>query len=319
MTPALDNPAMKIGPLVTIIVPSFNQGRFIRETIASCLAQDYRPIEIVVMDGGSKDETVEVLRSFDAPELRWRSKPDRGVVDAVNKALGEARGDILTIQSSDDLFMPGAVTAAVDALRKRPDAALVYGDVELIDGNSKRLGADVQGDFDLAEYLGRFQYIPQPGTCFTREALRAVPRWRDEYSYAADADFWMRIATRLPVIKLDRLVGRYRYHADQRDTQRARIARDWEGAVRDLLASGTLDTRQRRFASMGIHLAHHRYLAEDAWWPRTRALYRALTANPGGLIDPRFPKRELLPGREPIWALLSRIKRSLGFKPRGTS
>ncbi len=306
-------------PLVTIIVPSFNQGRFIRETIESCLSQDYRPIEIVVMDGGSKDETVAVLQSFDAPELRWRSEPDGGVVDAVNKALSKARGDILTIQSSDDVFLPGAITAAVSALRARADAAIVYGDVELIDEHSNQIGADTQGDFDLCAYLGRFQYIPQPGTFFTREALRAVPFWRQEYSYAADADFWMRIAVQLPVIKLHRLIARYRYHADQRDTQRARIARDWEGAVRDLLAHGELSPMQRRFAEMGIHLAHHRYLADDAWWPRTCALYRALLANPVGVLDRRFPKRELLPGRQPLWAILSRVKRSLGLKPRGSA
>lgn len=306
------------GPLVSIIVPSYNQGRFIRETIESCLAQDYRPIEVVVMDGGSKDDTVAVLQSFDAPELHWRSEPDRGVVDAVNKAIAAAKGDILTIQSSDDVFLPGAIAAAVDAFRSNPDAALVYGDVELIDEHSRRIGCDIQGDFDLADYLGRFQYVPQPGTFFTRAALRVAPQWREAYSYAADADFWMRIAARLPVVKLSRLVARYRYHSEQRDTQRARIARDWEGAVSDLLAHGTLDAAQRRSARMGVHLAHFRYLPEDAWWQRSRALYRALMAHPAAVFDRRFPKRELLPGRAPLWAFLSRVKRGLGFKPRGT-
>jgi len=305
-------------PLVSIIVPSFNQGRFIRETIASCLNQDYRPLEVLVMDGGSKDETVDVLRSFVAPELRWRSEPDHGVADAVNKGIAAAAGDILTIQSSDDVFLPGAVAAAVDAFRANPGAGLVYGDVELIDEDSRLIGADRQGGFDLAHYLGRFDYIPQPGTFFTRPALQVAPGWREEYSYAADADLWMRIATRLPVIKLDRFVARYRYHAEQRDMQRARIARDWEGAVRDLLAQGQLTARQRRFALMGVHLARHRYLSEDAWWARTRELYRAAWANPSAVPDRRFPKRELLPGRAPLWGFLSRMKRGLGLKPRGT-
>jgi glycosyltransferase involved in cell wall biosynthesis len=301
-----------------VIVPSYNQGRFIRETIESCLAQDYRPLEILVMDGGSKDDTVAVLKSIDAPELRWRSEPDRGVAEAVNKGITASSGDILTIQSSDDVFLPGAVAAAVHALLAQPGAALVYGDVELIDENSRHIGADRQGDFDLAEYLGRFQYIPQPGTFFTRLALKAAPGWRDEYSFAADADFWMRIAARRSVIKLNRLVARYRYHSEQRDTQRSRIARDWEGAIRDLLAQGTLSPAQRRFAMMGVHLANHRYLPEGAWWPRTCELYRAMLANPQGLLDRRFPKRELLPGRVPLWAWMSRVKRRLGLKPRNS-
>lgn len=307
----------KPAPLVTIVIPSFNQGKFIRETIASCLAQDYRPIEILVMDGGSTDDTVAVLESFQASELRWWSEPDGGVADAVNKGMAHARGEILTIQSSDDVFLPGAITAAVDALRSAPDAGLVYGDVELIDEHSNPIGADRQGPFEMAAYLGRFQYIPQPGTCFTRAALQLAQGWREEYSYAADADFWMRIAARLPVCKLDRLVAKYRYHPEQRDTQRARIARDWAGAVRDLLANASLSQRERRFAAMGVHLATYRHLPNDAWWERTLALYRAILANPGAALDARFPKRELLPGRVPLWALLSRLKRGLGLKPRG--
>src|SRR5262249_21339914 len=145
-------------PLVSIIIPSFNQGRFIRETIESCLSQDWRPIEILVMDGASRDETIEVLKSFRAPVLRWSSEPDRGVVDAVNKRSPRARGDILTIKSSDDVFLPGALRAAVEALLADPGAGLVYGDVELIDAESRHIGADQQGSFDFADYLGRLQY-----------------------------------------------------------------------------------------------------------------------------------------------------------------
>jgi len=81
--------------LVSIVVPSFNQGRYIGETLRSCLAQDYRPIEILVMDGGSTDDTVSVLRSFGAPELSWWSAPDAGVANAVNKGLRRAKGEII--------------------------------------------------------------------------------------------------------------------------------------------------------------------------------------------------------------------------------
>jgi glycosyltransferase involved in cell wall biosynthesis len=303
-------------PLVSIIVPSFNQGKFIRETIESCLSQDYRPIEILVMDGGSKDQTVAVLKSFDAPELQWWSEPDRGVVDAVNKGLERAKGEVLTIQSSDDVFLPGAISAAVEALARAPDAGLVYGDVELIDEHSTQIGADKLGEFDLAAYLGRFQYVPQPGTCFTRAALAAVGGWREHISYAADADFWMRIACRFPVAKVTGWLARYRYHDEQRDTQRARISRDWVGAVSELIASGSLNARERRHARMGIHLARYRYAAPTAWRERTAAVYAAALANPAGIFNSHFPKRDLLIGRAPIKAWLSRIKQRLGFRPR---
>jgi glycosyltransferase involved in cell wall biosynthesis len=303
-------------PLVSIVIPSFNQGRFIRETIDSCLLQDYRPIEILVFDGGSKDETVSVLQSIDASELHWWSEPDRGVVEAVNKGLARSCGAIITIQSSDDVFLPGAIKTMVEALLAAPDAGLVYGDVELIDAESRLIGRDVQGDFDFCAYLGRLQYIPQPGACFTRAAYAATGEWRDSVSYAADADFWMRMACRFGAVHVPRLVARYRYHDEQRDIQRARIARDWTAAVNDLVSNNSLTPRHRRFARMGTALARYRYAPPRAWAIRTRNLYAALIANPMAVTDRRFPRRELLPGRDPLWRRLSHIKRALGFKPR---
>ena len=303
--------------LVTVVIPSFNQGRFIRETIDSCLSQDYRPLEILVFDGGSKDETVAVLQSYSVPELQWWSKPDKGVVDAVNKGLIQAKGNILTIQSSDDVFLPGAVSAAVQKLTASPELHLVYGDVELIDENSNQIGEDKQPGFSLCEYLGRLQYIPQPGTFFSREAMVATGGWREEFSYAADADYWMRMLCRFPAANLQRSVARYRYHSAQRDTQNEKIARDWVAAVQNLIQSDALSRPEHRYARMGIELAKYRYAPVEQWWYRTRKLYRAAAINPAAVMHSNFPKRELLPGREPIWKQLSRLKRSLGFSPRG--
>ncbi len=303
-------------PLVSIIIPSFNQGKFIRETIESCLNQDYRPIEILVIDGGSKDETVAVLKSFDAPELQWISEPDKGVVDAANKGMARAKGDILTIQSSDDVFLPGAIATAVAHLVNDPELGIIYGDVELIDQHSNLIGKDIQGDFNFADYLARFQYIPQPGTCFTRTAMLATGQWRDSVSYSADADFWIRIATKFRIKKINSMLARYRYHDEQRDTQQSKIARDWDSSITDLLASGMIEKKFERYAKMGIHLAYYRYSGKSNWKFRTQKLYAAFFSNPRAVFDSRFPKRELLPWRDPLWAFLSRIKRSLGFKPR---
>ena len=303
--------------LVSIIIPSYNQGKYIKETIDSILAQDYHPFEIFVMDGGSSDETVSVLKSYgNIPELKWTSEPDDGVVDAVNKGMAQARGDILTIQSSDDVFLPGALTAAVEKLSQNVDIGLVYGDVQYIDEHSQVTGEDILGEFDLREYLGRLTYIPQPGTCFTRAAMQHAGGWRKNVSYVADADFWLRIVTKFPVVKLDQFVGLYRYHPEQRDTQREQIARDWETSILDLIDCGILNSQEKRYAEMGIHLAKYRYTPETSWIQRTRELYYAMLINPFAVVDKRFPKKELFPGRTPIWAFLSRIKRALGMPPR---
>ena len=116
------------------------------------------------------------------------------------------------------------------------------------------------------------------------------------------------IALRFPVRKLNRVMARYRYHPLQRDRQRASISRDWERMVRDLIANEPLDGRTRRYARSGIFLARHRYADPRRWWTRTKALYGALFANPAAVTHPGFPKRELLPGREPIWKQLSRAE-----------
>lgn len=304
-------------PLVTVVIPSFNQGRFIRETIESVLSQDYRPLEVIVMDGGSTDETSSVLEAYRGrAEIRIWSETDEGVVDAVNKGLAQARGKVLAIQNSDDVYLPGAISAAVEVLRRNPDVALVFGEVELIDENSRVTGKDALAAFDLAEYLGRLTYIPQPAAFFRAETTRTVGGWRAEVSYVADADCWIRIALRFRVLKMDRLMARYRYHPGQRDRHRDRILRDWERMAAGLGSVPGMTPRLARYARMGVHLARYRYTPEERWLGRSFHLYRAALANPGALTHRNFPKRELLPGRRPIWALLSRIKRAMGLRPR---
>lgn len=296
---------------LSIIIPSFNQGRFIAETIESCLQQDYKEFEILVQDGASCDETISVLERFNDPRLSWVSEKDAGVADAVNRGLDRVTGDVVAFQSSDDVYLPGAFTAMVEAFRSNPSTFLFFGDIELIDEYSSLLGQDVQGPFKLTEYLGRLSYVPQPAAFFRRECLGAVGGWRPEVSYVADADFWLRISTRFNVAHIPRLVARYRYHSSQRDRHTDRILNDWIRCIDDLVRSQHLSDRERRFARMGQALAVHRYTPESQWWLRTVALYRAYWACPEALFDSRAPKRQLFPARDPIWAGLSAVKQQL--------
>lgn len=300
-------------PLLSIVIPSYNQGGFIRETIDSALAQDYRPIEILVFDGASKDETVRVLESYaGAPELQWWSEPDRGVVDAVNKGLARARGEIVAIQSSDDVYMPGAFSRVMAELASDPDTALIYGDVELIDAQSRPGGHTTLRPFDLAEYIGKLTFIPQPAAFFRADAMRAAGEWRDDISYAADAEFYLRIASRFPVRKIDHVLARYRHHEAQRDKESTRVPRDWATAIEPWKRNA--DSRIRRFARGGIWMIRHKYTPPGRWALRAWYVYRMVLANPAVL--PRLDKRELIPGHERIWRFLSRVKRTLGISSR---
>lgn len=301
-------------PLVSIIVPSYNQGRFIRETIDSVLSQDYRPIELIVMDGASTDETVSVLQSYgERPELRWRSERDSGVVDAVNKALAEAQGEIIAIQSSDDFYTPGAIKTAVDEFERDPALGLLYGDVEYVDEDSKPLTRTSLPPFDLHEYIGKITYIPQASAFFRASAMRDAGGWRDDVSYAADAEFFLRISLKHRTRKIDALLARYRYHAAQRDKEQARVSRDWEKAIEPFTRDA--DPKIRRAAKGSVWLVRNVYTPKEQWLRRGWYSYRMALANPAMLRH--MEKRDLLIGWEPLMRVLSRVKQGLGFRPRG--
>lgn len=300
--------------LLSIIIPSYNQGAYIRETIDSILSQDYRPIEILVLDGASKDDTVGVLESYaGTPELRWSSEPDHGVVDAVNKGLARARGEIVAIQSSDDVYAPGAFSVVMNEFASAPDISLIYGDVEYIDAQSQPIGRTNLPPFDLGSYIGKLTFIPQPAAFFRASAMRVAGGWREDISYAADAEFYLRMASRDHVRKIDRVLARYRYHEAQRDKESTRVPLDWAKAIEPWTRDA--NPRIRRLARSGIWLVRHHYTAPRQWIRRTWYSYRMVLANPAVLRH--MDRRDLLPGREPIWRLLSRVKRALGFRARG--
>ena len=120
---ALDEP-----PRITIVTPSFNQGQYIEAAIRSVLRQEYPNLEYIILDGGSTDESVSVIERY-APYLaHWASAADDGPAQAINRGLARATGDILGWLNADDLYLPGALWAAAEALARQPDAALVYGE-----------------------------------------------------------------------------------------------------------------------------------------------------------------------------------------------
>ncbi|NQU09475.1 glycosyltransferase [bacterium] len=179
-------------PLVSIITPSFNQVRFLPDTLRSVREQAYRPIEHIVVDGGSTDGSVEVLRA--TAGIRWVSEPDRGPVDALNKGFALAQGQVLAWLNSDDLFYPDTVGSAVRALRDT-GADMVYGDVDMVDEECRRVLKVCRGiPFELATLLHGLDYIGQQTAFFRRDLLARAGPPREDYQNSYDYELWIRFA-----------------------------------------------------------------------------------------------------------------------------
>jgi glycosyltransferase involved in cell wall biosynthesis len=292
-------------PLVTIVIPSYNQGRFLAETLDSVFAQDYRPLEILVLDGASQDESVAVLKRYDGrPGFWWKSEPDKGVVDAVNQGLARARGEICGILSSDDCYTPGAVREAVEALNQDPSRLLVYADAEYMDAGGRTTGRTRVGPYSRENLLSRRTFIVQSSAFFRTRSAREEGGWRPSVSFVADNDLWLRMALLGPFARVAGVWSRYRFHEAQRDTQQERIVREWRQAVADVWPR--LSRRLRRAARLGCHLTAYRYSGHRPWWERTRTLYAAVATDPRCVLAPDFPRIELL---QPARRLLSWCKR----------
>ena len=304
---------MAENPLVSIIVPSYNQGRFIRRTLESILSQDYRPIEIIVIDGASTDETVAILREFSsAPELQWVSEPDSGVVEAVNKGFQKARGEIGAIQSSDDFYLPGAISAGVAALNADPELAFAFGDIAKVDADGKELSRTQLPDYSLEAVLSLETWIPQPSTFFRMAMAKSLGGWREEVPYAADTDLWLRMALQAPATKIPRLMAERSMHEGQRDGHGDRIVRDYALAIDTLPGLPMATARVRGAARAGKWLMANRYGRKPGELVRVGRLWRAaLSFSP---IFRRYPLRDFIPGGPQLRAAASRWARAVGLR-----
>lgn len=316
MKPALVNPSIRQlpplaeRPLVSIVVPSFNQGRFIRATIDSVLQQAYRPLEIIVVDGGSRDETVEVLKSYgDLSELRWTSEPDKGVADAVNKGFQRARGDVIGIQSSDDWYAPGALAAAVEALRAPAAPALVYADFVTTDAEGRELFRSEIGEYSLERFLSKQTWVPQPSAFFRAAVLPELHGWNPAY-FVCDTEFWLRLAFRYPAHKEHGVWAQRRMHAEQRNRKAGEIVASYWRMVRESADLQAAPAELRRAAHCGAHLTAMRYQAGRSTWSATLSLWRAIAAWPAILPTVRHSPL-LVPGRMQLAGLRNRIGKLL--------
>jgi glycosyltransferase involved in cell wall biosynthesis len=200
-------------PLVTIVTPSFNQAAFIEETINSVLNQSYDPIEYLVIDGGSTDGSVEILKRYEG-RLRWISEPDQGQGDAINKGFRLAKGSLLGWLNADDLLYPNAVSTIVTHFRTNPASAFVYGDALAIDRQGHAYGRRTHVapcNFDLLLHQGDF--IVQPSAFWRAELWQKIGELDLAWRYVLDYDYWLRVAQKYDLAYIPQFLSKERLYA----------------------------------------------------------------------------------------------------------
>lgn len=204
-------------PLVSIVTPSFNQAEYLEETIRSVLEQDYPRIEYIVIDGGSTDGSVDVIKKYEDRIAFWVSERDRGQTDAINKGLERAKGEILAWINSDDTYHPKAVGEAVEFLMNHPNVAMVYADCNFIDEQGRVIGKFASRQTDYKKLRRGYVHIPQQTTFFRAAYWREVAPLDPSFYFAMDYDLWVRIAARAPIKYLPgRTWANFRIHASSK-------------------------------------------------------------------------------------------------------
>ncbi len=249
---------------VSIITPSFNQAAYLEQTILSVLDQDHADIEYIVMDGGSSDDSVDIIRKYQDRLAYWASEGDEGQADALNKGFSHATGEIVAWLNSDDYYLPGAISAAVQIFDRHPHILQVYGDMIAVDEMGGIFNRFSYKQLTLEDLLC-FQIIGQPAVFMRRSALQGI-QLDPTLHFLLDHQLWIQIVRRGPMLHVDQTWAAARYHPHAKNRAQAadfgkeafRIL-EWAGHEPSLRSTWK---RIERRARASAHRVDARYLLD---------------------------------------------------------
>jgi glycosyltransferase involved in cell wall biosynthesis len=266
---------MAAAPLISIVIPSYQQAKFLEACLRSVIDQDYPNKEIIVMDGGSADGSVDIIRRYAHRLADWQSEPDKGQAHAVNLGWAKARGEILGWLNSDDCYAPGALREMAEAYARTPSAAMWYGDVDEIDPEGRKLRTKLMEGFDLPSLL-LGKNMGQPGVFVARFTYQTVGGLDESLGCALDFEYFLRIWSAFPAeccIYIPRVIARSRLWGDTKSSRQAeRFGREYRQVIdaffgRDNLPESIRVLRSRAL-SRAVLLRHARLLLESQDWQR---------------------------------------------------
>jgi glycosyltransferase involved in cell wall biosynthesis len=211
---------------ITIVTPSYNQGNYLEETIRSILNQDYPNLEYFIVDGGSKDQSVDIIKKYESQLDKWVSEPDKGQTDAINKGLNWASGDVFTWINSDDQLTENALFKANEIFQRNPEIELIHGKTILINGKEIIKGANEK---QLpSQYLSGMAF-PQPSSFFRTRLIQQYSMKLDEsLHYGMDFDLFIRLFLVGEFMCTEEVFSRYLIHPESKTSQtNVGFAKDW--------------------------------------------------------------------------------------------
>ncbi len=207
---------MKTYPKISVITPSYNQGQYLEETILSVIGQQYPDLEYIIMDGGSTDESVSIIKKYEKYLSHWESKPDQGQADAINRGFALATGEILGWLNSDDLYLPRTLLY-VASLLKTEHPHLVFGEaLHMSEGDNRCRGSQVCKNYESYP-IQIYDYVIQPSSFWTRKAWEQVGDLNEAYHYAFDWEWFIRASqAEVEFQALPKFLAIYRLHAQHK-------------------------------------------------------------------------------------------------------
>ena len=206
--------------LVSIITPSYNQAKYLEQTITSVLEQSYPSIEYIVVDGKSKDDSIDIIKKYADKLAYWVSEKDKGQADAINKGFSRATGEIIAWLNSDDYYLPRAVQAAVKVFEENPDIVLVYGNMLAVNEHGVTFNTMNYRQLTLKDLLC-FNIIGQPAVFMRRSALQQTSGLDATFHFLLDHLLWIQIAKQGKILHVNQTWAAARYHAEAKNVSKA--------------------------------------------------------------------------------------------------
>ena len=199
-------------PLITIITPSYNQGDYIEDTILSILNQDYPRLEYIIIDGGSTDQTVEIIKKYSDRISYWVSEKDRGQSHAINKGFERATGEIINWINSDDQLMPGTLHKLAAAFTADPELMMLHGRIEYFGETTPYYSVNLPAKDLTTRYVSHI-CMPQPATFYRRKLLLEQGLLDESLHFSMDTDLFVRAGLFYKIRQTDEVFARFRLHA----------------------------------------------------------------------------------------------------------